>query len=136
VIRIPLQYSGVVFGQALIDDDCEPLSTLPYYSVTVPRRLRSTARGRPDIILATLKEDPTILHQSCPFVSVFGTQILLVHMVLRDSLARLVLAQWHQAAHTLPILRSEINLVRSAIGRIAYVNGDHTDCRRENLREL
>ena len=136
MIRVPLQYSNKVFGYALIDDDCEPLSTLPYFSVTLPRMLRSMAGKRPDIILAFLKEDHATITKCSPFVSLFGTQLLLVHLVIRDSLAKLVLSQHFQHLLPIPVVRSEINEIRSAIGRIAYVNGDRTDCRRENVREL
>jgi hypothetical protein len=94
------------------------------------------AAKRPDIILAFLKEDPSTVHKCNPFVSLFGTQILLVHMVLRDSLAKLVLKQYFQADIPQTLLRADINEARSAIGRLAFVNGDRTDCRRENIREL
>ena len=143
MIKIPLRYSDRVFGHALIDDDAEPLSTLGYYSVTLPRALRSVAGKRPDIILAALKEEPLVRHAAAPFVSLFGTQVLLVHMVVRGSLAKLILeADLHGAKHpgdmqvSLPEIRSELNQIRSTIGRIVHANGDRTDCRRENIREL
>jgi hypothetical protein len=129
-----------VFGHALIDDDCEPLADLGYYSVSLPRVLRSMAGKRPDVILASLKEDQQTVQKCTPFVSIFGTQVMLVHMVVRNTLARLIVdgvrVNSDRSEIELVDLRRDLNEIRSAIGRIAYVNGDRTDCRRENLREL
>jgi hypothetical protein len=143
MVKIPLRYSDRVFGHAMIDDEAEHLSRLGYYSVTLPRQLRRYAGNRPDIILATLKEDPLTRQACTPFVSLFGTQILLVHLVIRPALAKIVLdADMFAASHpslsrgSLPEIRSELNDVRSTIGRVAYANGDRTDCRAENIREL
>lgn len=136
-IKIPLRYSGREFAYALVDDECEPLSTLGYFSVTLPRKLRSVTGGRPDVILAYLKEDPTSVGKCKPFISTLRTQVLLVHMVIRGQIGRLVREHITggsppNASETLSIL----NQLRGSIGRIVYVNGDCTDCRRENIREV
>jgi hypothetical protein len=136
MIKLPLRYSDRVFAHALIDDDAEPLTTLGYYSVSLPRNLRHMAGKRPDVILAHLREDPLTVHKCTPFVSLFGTQVLLVHLVMRASLARLVLQADEFSPGSKFEIRSDINEIRSAIGRIAYANGDRTDCRSDNIREL
>ena len=136
MVRIPLQYCGRAFGQALVDDDRDSLNSLGYFSVTLPRSLRQLARKRPDIILAVLAEDPSSRGQCRPFISFIGTQVLLVHMVLRKALAAVVLE--HRKCPVMPtsMVRSELNGIRTSIGRVVHVNGDRTDCRLENLREL
>ena len=136
-VQIPLRYSGVVFATAKIDDDVEVLKDLGYYSVTLPKNLRSTASKRPDVILAMLKEDPTTVYRCTPFLSVLGTQVLLVHMIIRGEIGRLIVN--HVLGYgelSIEALRDELNQLRGSIGRIAYANNDRTDCRRENLREL
>ena len=136
-VQIPLRYSGVVFATAKIDDDVEVLKDLGYYSVTLPKNLRSTASKRPDVILAMLKEDPSSVYRCTPFLSVLGTQVLLVHMIIRGEIGRLIVNHVLGREELLVILfREEINQIRGSIGRIAYANNDRTDCRRENLREL
>jgi len=136
-VRVPLRYSNVVFGHARIDDDAELLRDLGYYSVTLPRTLRRMANKRPDIILAFLEEDPTVLHRCTPFISLFRTQILLAHLVMRGELANLVIRQVNEGLTVNHVeLMSTINLVRGSIGRITYANGDRTDCTRANIREL
>lgn len=136
-IRIPLRYSNREFAYALVDEDCEPLSLLGYFSVTLPRKLRSVTGGRPDVILAYLREDSTAVGKCKPFLSTMRTQILLVHMVIRGEIGRLVRS--HIAAgspNDYQETLSQINQIRGAIGRIVYVNSDCTDCRRDNLREV
>lgn len=132
MIKIPLQYSDQVFAHALVDDDREYLIDLGYYSVTVPRPIRQLAPKRPDIILAYLREDESVRRKCRPFVSVVGTQVLLVHMVVRPMIARLIL----EGSLPTPHSRSKINEIRSGIGRLTYVNEDCLDCRTENLREV
>ena len=138
MIKIPLRYSDRVFGHALTDDSVEPLSTLGYYSVTLPRVIRHLAGKRPDVILATLKEDPIMRARCTPFVSMFGTQVLLVHMIVRNSLGQLMV-EHHENSDVASLqcsVRADLNEIRSSIGRIVYANGDRTDCRVENIREI
>lgn len=147
MIQIPLQYSNKIFHHAQIDDDAEPIKNLGYFSVTIPKPLRRLAHRRPDIILAFLQEDPETVHKCKPFVSLFGTQLLLVHLVARRTLVNLIFNTLHMvnnkaSLHTTwcmgstPIVRSEINQIRGSIGRMVYADGDATNCTRENLREM
>lgn len=137
-VRIPLRYSGREFAHAQVDDDCEPLSHLGYYSVTLPRKLRSITGGRPDVILAYLTEDPTTISNCKPFLSTMRTQVLLVHMVIRGEIGRIVheYVATGSPSHATHEMKSTINQIRGSIGRIVYVNGDCTDCRKENIREV
>lgn len=132
MIQIPLRYSDQIFAHAFIDDDQEQLLDLGYFSVALPRSLRQLARGRPDIILACLREDESVRRNCRPFISIIKTQIMLVHMVLRPEIVRLLQVGFDVE----PRLRYKIQELRSSIGRVSYVNGDKTDCRVENLREL
>ena len=135
-IRVPLRYSQRVFAHAMIDDDAEPLRDLGYYSVTLPKSLRRIAGQRSDVILAFLEEDPIVVRKCTPFISLFGTQILLVHLVMRAELANLVIAQIQEGLMNKDDLMTEINLIRGSIGLVTYASGDRTDCTRSNIREL
>lgn len=138
MVRVPLKYSNTVFGYAKIDDEAEPLQDIGYYSVTLPKSLRRMAGQRPDIILAYLQEDPSTVHKCAPFLSVLGTQVLLVHMVMRGEIGSLIrnAALGYLNGKTIGEALSELNELRGSIGRISYVNGDKTDCQRKNIREL
>jgi len=141
VIRIPLSYSKRVFGYGLVDDSQEHLLAIEYFSVTLPRNLRAMAKKRPDIIQAFLTEDVETRARCSPFVNVVGMQVLLAHMVLRGQLAKLVLERNRlstvfSTGSPQSQSHSDINEIRSSIGRLAYVNGDKTDCQSQNLREL
>lgn len=136
-VQIPLRYSNRVFSHALVDDDAEPLKDLGYYSVTIPKKLRNISQGRPDVILAMLQEDSLMAASCKPFLSVLGTQILLVHMVVRGELGRLV--RLHLAGPRgaeIHSLQAEVNQLRGSIGRIIFANGDSTDCQRHNIKEM
>jgi len=135
-VQIPLRYSEKVFGYAKVDDEAEPLSYLGYFSVTLPRSLRRMAKDRPDVMLATLREDPSTTFKCTPFISMFGTQILLVHMVMRGTLGRLVVDHVGRDLKPFVLIRDEINQIRGSIGRVTYANGDRTDCTRANIREV
>ena len=135
VVRIPLKYSDRVFTHALVDDEAEPLRDLGYYSVTIPRKLRNIAQGRADVILAILKEDSLMTASCKPFLSVAGTQVLLVHMVVRGQLGKLI-REFVSEDADLAMTRSEINFHRGTIGRIVFDNGDSTDCQRHNIKEM
>lgn len=136
-VQIPLRYSERVFAHALVDDEAEPLKDLGYYSVTIPKKLRNISGGRPDVILALLKEDSAMTMRCKPFLSIMNTQVLLVHMVVRGEVGRIV-RKFVTEKQSLPneYLRSNINQLRGSIGRIVFANGDCTDCRRENIREM
>ncbi len=134
-VQIPLRYSEKVFGYAQIDDEAEPLRDLGYYSVTLPRSLRCMSKDRPDVMLATLREDPSTVRRCTPFISMFGTQILLVHMVMRNTLANIVLKKQF-SSRPKELIVPDINQIRGSIGRVTYANGDRTDCTRANIREL
>lgn len=136
MIKIPLSYSNKVFAHALIDDNAEPLSSLGRFSVTLPRRIRRVAGKRPDVILGFLQEDPLTVRGCTPFISMVGTQILLVHLIVRGQLSTLLVQHHHQRTKPCDYIRAEINYIRQTIGRIVYANGDRTDCRRENIREI
>ncbi len=135
VVQIPLRYSNREFAQALVDDEAEALKDLGYYSVTIPRRLRNVSQGRPDVILALLKED-TAMSMSCkPFLSVAGTQVLLAHMVMRGPIGKLV-REFVQLDRNAAMTRNEINFHRGTIGRVIFADGDCTNCQRANIREM
>lgn len=134
-VQIPLRYSEKVFGYARVDDDAELLRDLGYYSVTLPKSLRKMAKDRPDVMLAHLREDIPTFRKCTPFISLFGTQILLVHMIVRNSLARYILDS-RFSSRPKEMITPEINQIRGSIGRISYANGDRTDCTRANIREL
>ena len=129
MIRIPLRYSSVLLGHAQADDDLAPLADLNF-SVALPRSLYRISQGQPDVILALLQEDETLLPRCYPFTSYHGTQLRLVHLAIRPQLVPLLFVP-----STDDVL-STINRIRSNIARLTFANGDHTDCRRENIREL
>ncbi len=132
-VRIPLKYSGVEFAHALIDDNAERLLELGYYSVTLPKSLRRVAGKRPDVILAFLQEDPLTVQKCRPFISVYGTQVMLVHLVIRPELANVVLSG---SLGTPTSIQAKINEIRSTVGRLVYADGNSTNCVRSNIREL
>lgn len=127
MVRIPLRYSDVVVGLALVDDNREELRDLGYYSVTLPRHIRKIAGKRADVMLAMLESDPTLLPKCRPFLSVRGTQVMLVHLVLRPAMV--------DFTHSL-MSKQGLVQIRDSIGRVVHVDGDHTNCQMENLREL
>lgn len=146
-IRIPLVYCEIPFTHALVDDDRELLRDLGPFLVTVPSSLRDLAERRPDIILAVLREDEAFRFKCRPFVIALNTQVQLVHMVLRPEIAECVEESRPSreqrdrrdrfVARRSPFdLKIRVNTIRSEIGRISYVNGDHRDCRMANLREI
>lgn len=138
-VKVPLRYSDRVFAHALIDDEAEPLRDLGYYSVTLPRKLRTIAGGRPDVILAQLKEDGGMVCSCKPFLSILNTQVLLVHMVVRGELGRLMThykTLVNPPQYEVYQVKSELNQLRGSIGRIIFADGDSTNCQRHNIREM
>lgn len=131
MIRLALMYSGCKVGSAFVDDDLEPLSTINL-SLALPRNLYRVSQNRPDVILALLQEDETLLPRCHPFISYHKTQIRLAHIAIKPEIVPLIADALSNSAY----IRSTINRLRSTIARLAYANSDRTDCRRENLREL
>lgn len=133
--RILLSYSNTHFADAFVDDDLEELTILGPFGIVFPKSfIRSTPRDRPDIYLAMLREDPVLRMACVPVIARFGTNIRLVHLVLRPRLRSLVLG--HESVGGPKSTHMEINSIRSTIGRIAYENSNRLDCRRANLREI
>lgn len=129
MIRLPLTFCSTPVGFAQADDDLEPLRDTVTLCCAMPRSIYTTAKGRPDIVLAMLKQDESLLPRVHPFFSLFKTQIRLAHVAIRPELVPLIIE------HTTVVLPT-INRIRFSIARICYANGNRTDCRRENLREL
>ena len=129
MIRLPLTFCSSPVGFARADDDLEPLRDIITLCVTIPRSVYAMNHDRPDITLAMLQQDEALLPRVHPFFTFLKTQIRLAHVAVRPELVPLII---EHTAHVLPT----INHIRSNIARICYANGDRTDCRRENLREL
>lgn len=132
MIKLPLRYCGQKIGSALVDDDQESLSAIPYLSIRLPQSVRKYAHHRPDIIIATLKEDSELRSRITPFLTYAKLQIRLSHLVLRMELTEIILKFPKPSHHTIQWIKS----LQSEVGRVIYVNNDRTDCRMENLREL
>lgn len=131
-----MRYCGLDIGPALVDDDQEILQDIPYLSVRLPKGLRRYAHHRPDVVIAMLNEDSEARTKIKPFVSIAKTQVSLPHLVLRNELARIVIDYKYRSGVGDLISKHVIDSIRRGIGRVIFVNDDHTDCRLENLREL
>ena len=129
MIRLPLKYKSIIVGSAFVDDDLEPLDDTTTISLIIPRKLYQTSHHRSDVILALLQEDRSLLPRCHPFISLQGIQIRLAHIALKPEMVPLI-------DRCTPETLSTINRLRSNIARLSFANGDRTDCRRENIREL
>lgn len=149
-MNLPLSYCGQTFGFALVDDHREDLQAFGPLSVVLPKSLRRVAGTRPDVILAFLVEDRATRMKCTPYISTLGTSFRLPHLVLRPTLASLVLSlrgpggvkDGGPATPPCPPdvnpteILEQIESIRRTINRHVHVNGDRTDCRTANLREL
>lgn len=132
---IPLHYSYVVVGHALVD---EPLSHLPSalrWGLVFPPSIRATLR-RTDLLLATLREDPTLLPKCHPMLQLRHRRVAVVlrlsHVALRPELVDLLRSYATQRSTS--TLHS-IVLLSTSVSRVTFVNRSRVDCRLSNLRE-
>lgn len=136
--RIALWYSGQRVGWVFVDDELDPLEDYCKVLCMIPRKVYTIAEKRPDVVAALLKEDPFTRHKVRPFVIFLGKQIYLVHIALRPEILRIISA-WKLGLGEFPTKEKmlwELGRICRGIGRVAYVNTNHTDCRTFNLREV
>lgn len=137
--RLIIRHFKVIIGHCMVDDDLTFSEEISWRPIISPK-LR--ASYTPDALVQLLKEDPFTL-QRCRVV----TTINVASRVETISLSRLVLRPqtipWLNEAishpHTNPRkerLIYDVTKELSTIGRVVVLNKNHTDCRRENLREI
>lgn len=134
VLKLPLRYFNKTFHHCLVDHDREILIGLGPLSVQLPRSVRRITNNRPDISLALLTDDPSLRRRIYPFWSFAGTQVQLAHVVLRPAIVDVMFDSSPGMDNELA--RFQLNSIRATIGKVAYDNLDHTDCRLSNLREI
>jgi len=131
-ISIKVSYHKAVACFAQVDNDLGFLSEV-YVSAGITRKFRHIAAHRPDIILAMMREDKEVKRHIHPFVSILGTQIPIAHLVICPRLCDVVRNLFSKTL-VKGVGKTLIYQLRLSIGKISYVNGDRTDCRRSNLR--
>ena len=130
-VRLPMTYCSTHIGDVRADDELESLSSLNILC-RMPKRIYRIASGRPDIIRALLAEDLSLRRSIIPYVLWNNMHLRVAHIALRPT-ELLPLTLTPRPSHT-EIVRCGV--IRWGIGRISYVNHDHTDCRLSNLREI
>lgn len=137
MIRVPLYYSGIHVGDAQADESLSQVTELVTFRVRVSKKVRRLSQNRPDVIAALLREDPVAFKSTRPYTLLFQTQVLLSHIVLRPEIQRLIIdRELTPQTHSHNWCLAELERIRHDIGRVVFVNQDHTDCRLENLREV
>lgn len=136
-VRIPIIYFDRIIAHAKIDADFSDLSFLTW-NTKFTARFRNLTKKRPDLVVAYLKEDFHYRMMLYPRTCLQqGLWVQLVQCILRPELYRLVTRFQDEIATYGPQgTREKINQIRHSVGRIIYKNGDRTDCRLSNLREL
>lgn len=136
--NIALHYLGFEVGRALVDPELARLSSTYLWSLDLPESVRGQHRGRPDILLALLREDPTSLAKCAPFtqIRVDGLCVLtlrLSHLAMRPQLVS-VLNTLHISSipQALATLRGELSSIR----RVIHLDLNRCNCQSSNLREI
>lgn len=132
---LPLTYFDHVVGRAPVDPELvRSLNPTLKLTLDLPRADRIAHSGRPDILLARLRDEPEFLAKCHPMFQTSGLVIRLSHLALRPELTPLLSAlnfpAQRESAKTL------IRLCLCSVGRVVFVNRSRVDCRLSNLREV
>lgn len=136
MLRPPLYYSDTIIGTACVDDGLLDLLSIYRLSIRIPKKIRDIAPGRPDVIIAILKEDEYAFRRIRPIICTLDTQIYLVNVVLRPAINDLLLARSFnpgEVSHSWAA--TEYKRLTSDIRRVFYEDNNRTNCQLSNLRE-
>jgi len=129
-MRLPLKHHNALVGYAIVDDSMSYLASLAW-GLDVPPTIRRI--GSPDVVVATLIEDPLALPRCRPFFQGRGLVIRLNRFVIRPEVYSLVSSYLITKKET---TRHDLTSTLATIGRLIHVNGSRIDCRVDNLREI
>lgn len=136
---IPLYYYSQQVGLARVDPELGGLPTSLRAGVILPDTALKQHRGRPDVLLARLREQDDLLPRCHPFYSIaIGDETLLLRLsriALRPALVPLLhtlLDSGNEYQQVLATIRS----LASTVSRPVFLDSDRTNLTLANLREL
>lgn len=137
--RLPLHYFSVEVGHALVDDDLA-LEPSIRWRVVLPAAVLAR-RHPPNVLVAMLREDPSLLPRCKVIITISGTStynIDLSRIVLRPEVVPMLneLISHPRANPRKERLTYDLVHITRQVTRVVHVNKNRTDCRRENLREI
>lgn len=143
MIKLPIIYCNTALGHAKTDDEMEFLQNAGVTLLCrIPNRVRTIADRRPDVIAALLREDLQLRQSLKPFFLIAGKQVYLSHCVVNVRVRRAVKRFLEstdferQETDLIEDLHTEIRDAVKSVKRVVYLNGDRTDCRVENVRQV
>jgi hypothetical protein len=130
---LPLTYLSLPVGIAQCEGALTELSHLTW-TLGLPRSRVDS--GRPDIILAQLREDPFFLSKCHPFTTLKlgkrSANLRLSRLTLRQQSIPLILRTiFHREDHF-----DELASLSADIVRVVHVDSNRCNCRLSNLREI
>jgi hypothetical protein len=133
-MRLPLYYESSFVAYAHFDDRFEQLS-LYNLGVRVQTKVLNLAKGRPDVIVGLLREDPIYQRRLRPFFHIANRQVLAHHVVLRQGIFDL-LVEAFMGTITPKNAFKRIQDERQSIGYVVFVDGNRLNLKESNLREV
>lgn len=136
-MTLPLTYFNTLVGHALVDKglDFPPVQ----WKLMLPATFRRASDHTPDVILAMLREDESLLHNCHPYITLYGFRqyhARLFRFVLRPQVIPLLKDAMTKKHQRKEILINEITRTLMTCQRTVHLNQNKTDCRLANLREL
>jgi len=126
---IPIKYFQHLIGYATTDQAYAADLRRLRWDIEIPRSIRAMYKT-PDVLLAALREDQSVLDRCTPFTQFNGLVLRLNRLIVRPEVIPFVLE--FVDSSNLEAL-AQIRLFTSDIKRVIHLNGRRTDCQRGNL---
>lgn len=138
MISLPLHYQHQRVGFARAPEDFDPL-TEQRWSFTIPRRVYAVYSSRPDVLLATFLEDPSLLKSCHPYLALSlpgssrRTRVYASKLAIRPAVIPLVLSHLYRPD---PATLLTISTYLSNLPRVLFLDSNRCNLSRDNLREV
>ncbi len=134
---LPLIYQRLTVGHCFVDPPIYESLFSERINVFFPKSLRQRHTGRPDILLALIREDPGMLLRCHPYLQLQPFALRVSHIALRPAEILPLLHEYRAArSPRKDEIATRIRYITSHLPRIVFCNGSRVDCRSDNLREL
>lgn len=131
---VKLYYQRIIVGRAEVDPELSDVLSRFRWLIELPYSIRRQYRGRTDVILGLLREDPTLLPRCHPYLQLNPFILRLSRVVIRPQVIPL-LSELLSHPERKDIICLELRSIVSDL-RVCFLNRSRIDCRSSNLREL
>lgn len=133
---LPLYYHRALVGHALVDPELHSLPPQLKWTLSLPPSLQRDYRGRPDVLLAMLREDPSTLQRCTPTATLFVAKHTLIVRLARLALRPQCVELVQRVVHSRENLLHDISTLTSQIHRVVHLDANKCNCQAANLREI